>query len=130
MTMKYKENSYLGILNQNKSIIINSMSNISNKYINGARKESLHQNSQSRWSTNTINMSMSQVKTRELPMCNQETGNHWSTHQMPHLLHPKFKFDPLRPPQWSRHFVDPAFRLMRFPLDSELDLYWKNDFID
>ena len=29
---------------------------------------------------------------------------------------------------WSRHFVDPAFRLMRFPLDGELDFIWKIDF--
>ena len=26
---------------------------------------------------------------------------------------------------WSRHFVDPAFRLMRFPLDGELNFYLK-----
>ena len=26
-------------------------------------------------------------------------------------------------------FVDPAFRLMRFPLDGKLDFYFKNDFI-
>ena len=31
-------------------------------------------------------------------MCNQEIGNHWSTHRMPHLLHLKFKFDPLPSP--------------------------------
>ena len=36
--------------------------------------------------------------------------------------------DPLNDPQWSRHFVDPTFRLMRFPLDGELDFYLKNDF--
>ena len=74
---------------------------------------------------------MSQVKTRELTMCNQETCIHWSTHQMPHLLHLKFKLDPLNIPQWSRHFVDPAFRLMRFPLDGKLDLDLKKKiFID
>ena len=41
---------------------------------------------------------------------------------------PKRKYflqnDPLRS-QWSRHFVDPAFRLMRFPLDSKLDFYFE-----
>ena len=26
----------------------------------------------------------------------------------------------------SNHIVDPAFRLMRFPLDGELDFYLKN----
>ena len=114
MAMKYKENSYLGILNRNKSIIINSMSNISNIYIDGARKESLYQNSQSRWLTNTINMPMSQVKTRELPMCNQEIGNHWSTHQMPHLLRPKFKLDPLRSPVESP-FCGPRISAHAFP---------------
>ena len=35
--MKHKENSYLGILYQYESIIIISMSNISNKYINEAQ---------------------------------------------------------------------------------------------
>ena len=68
-----------------------------------------------------INMSMSQVKTntqactqwyRELSMCNQEMGTHWSSYQSPCLLHSKFKLDPLNNPQWSRHFVDPAFRLL------------------
>ena len=48
------------------------------------------------------------------------------------MLHFKFKLDPLKEkdPQWSRHFVHPAFRLMRFPLDGELDFYlfWKIDF--
>ena len=30
-----------------------------------------------------------------------------------------------------KHSVDPVFRLMRFPLDGELDfLFWKIDFID
>ena len=48
MAMKHRRNRYLRILNQDKSIIINSMSNISNKYIDGVRKESLYQNSQSR----------------------------------------------------------------------------------
>ena len=72
---------------------------------------------------------MSQVKARELSMCNQEMSTHWSTHQTPRLLHFKFKLDPLKDPQWSRHFVDPAFRLMRFPLDGELYFYLikKND---
>ena len=73
---------------------------------------------------------MSQVKARELSMCNQKMSTHWSTHQTPRLLHFKFKLDPLKKhPQWSRHFVDPAFRLMRFPLDGELDFYLKNDFL-
>ena len=44
---------------------------------------------------------------------------------MPRLLHLKFKLDPLNIPQWSRHFVDPAFRLMRFPLDGKLDFNLK-----
>ena len=26
--------------------------------------------------------------------------------------------------------VDPAFRLMRFPIDGELDFYFENDFTD
>ena len=73
-------------------------------------------------------MSMSQMKTREPSMCNQEVSIHWSIHQTPHLLHFKFKLDPLKDPQWSRHFVDPAFRLMRFPLNGGLDFYWKNWF--
>ena len=99
ISMKRRENSYLEILNQDKSI-------------------------------NTINMSIPQVKTQELSMCNQETSTHWSTHQKPHLLHFKFKFDPLKKnPQRSRHFVDPAFRLMRFPLHSELNFYLKNDLL-
>ena len=71
---------------------------------------------------------MSQVKARELSMCNQEMSTHWLTHQTPRLLHFKFKLDPLKDPQWSRHFVDPAFRLMRFPLDGKLDFNLKNDF--
>ena len=125
MTMRHRENSYIGILNQDKSIIINSMSNISNKYINGAQKESLYQNPQSRWSTNTINMPMSQVKTRELSMCNQEAGNHWSTHQTPNLLHLRFKLDPLNFPQWNRHFVDPVFRLMHFHSMASSIFIWK-----
>ena len=62
-------------------------------------------------------------------MCNQEMSIHWSSNQMPRLLHSKFKLDPLKKiPQWSRHFVDPAFRLMRFPLDGELDFDLKNWF--
>ena len=81
----------------------------------------LNQNNQPTWSTNVINMSMSQVKARELSMCNQKMSTHWSTHQTPYLLHFKFKLDPLKDPQWSRHFVDPVFRLMRFPLGGELD---------
>ena len=85
----------------------------------------LNQNNQPTWSTNMINMSMSQVKARELSMCNQEMSTHWSTHQTPRLLHFKFKLDPLKDPQRSRHFVDPAFWLMRFPLDDELDLNLK-----
>ena len=62
---------------------------------------------------------------KKLSMCNQEIGTHWLTHQIPHLLHPKFKLDPLNDPQRSRHFVDPVFRLMRFPLNGELDFYLK-----
>ena len=75
-------------------------------------------------------MSMSQVKTRELSMCNQKTGTRWSTHQMPCLLHLKFKLDPLTHPQRSRHFVDPAFRLNAFPtqwcMQSVEALQWWN----
>ena len=64
-------------------------------------------------------------------MCNHEKGIHRSTYQTPRLLHPKFKLDPLIDSQWSRHFVDPVFRLMRFPLDGETHfLFWKIDFID
>ena len=37
--MKHRENSYLGILYQYESIIIISMSNISNKYINEAQRK-------------------------------------------------------------------------------------------
>ena len=48
MAMKHKENSYLGILNQDKSIIIINISNVSNKYINEVQKESSYQNPQSR----------------------------------------------------------------------------------
>ena len=125
MAMKHKENSYLGILNQDKSIIIINISNVSNKYINEVQKESSYQNPQSRWSTNMINMSMSQVKTRELSMCNQEMSSHWSTHQMPYLLHLKFKRDPLNYPQWSRCFVDTAFRLMRFHSMASSIFIWK-----
>ena len=68
-----------------------------------------------------INMLMSQVKARELLMCNQEMSTHRSTHQTPRLLHFKFKLDPLKDPQWSLHFVDPAFWLMHFPLDGDLN---------
>ena len=73
-------------------------------------------------------MSISQMKTRKLSMCNQEMSTHWSTHQMPHLLHLKFKLDPLNPPQWSRHFVDPAFQLIHFSIDGELDFYFEKWF--
>ena len=125
IAMKHRRNSYLGILNQDKLIITIKISNISNKYINRAQKESLYQNPQSRWSTNMINMSMSQVKAQGLSMCNQKTSTHWSTHQTSHLLHLKFKLDPLNFPQWSRQLVDPVFRLMRFPLDGELDFILK-----
>ena len=30
---------------------------------------------------------------------------------------------------YPRLVVDPAFRLMRFPLDDELDFIWKIDFL-
>ena len=125
MATKYRRNSYLGILNQDKSIITIKMSNISNKYINEAQKESLYQNPQSRRSTNMINMSMSQVKAQGLSMCNQKTSTHWSTHQTSHLLHLKFKLDSLILPQWSRHFVDPAFQLMRFHSMASSIFIWK-----
>ena len=93
------------------------MSSISNKYINEAQKETLCQNPQSRWSTNTINMSMSKVKTQELSMCNQETSTHWSTHQMSHLLHLRFKLDPLLIPSgiailWTPYFGSCVFYSM------------------
>ena len=42
--MKHKKDRYIRILDQDNSIIINSVSNISNKYIKGAQKESLYQN--------------------------------------------------------------------------------------
>ena len=66
-------------------------------------------------------------------MCNQDMSIHWSSNQMPRLLHSKFKLDPLNDPQGSRHFVDPAFRSisMRFPLDGELDFnFEKLIFVD
>ena len=43
-----KYSNEVGILNQDKSIITIKMSNILNKYINEAQKESLYQNPQSR----------------------------------------------------------------------------------
>ena len=48
ISMKHRENSYLRILYQDESIIIISMSTISNKYINEAQRKSLCQNLQSR----------------------------------------------------------------------------------
>ena len=108
MAMKHREKGYLRILYQYESIIIISMSNISNKYNNQTCIQ---------WY-------------QGLSTCNQEIGTHWSTHQTPHLLHLKFKLDPLMIPSgvailWTPHFV-----LMRFPLDGELDFFiLKNDLI-
>ena len=42
---------------------------------------------------------------------------------MPHLLHLKFKFDPLNNPQRSRHFVNPVFSYDAFPLDGAPRLF-------
>ena len=65
-------------------------------------------------------------------MCNQEMGIHWSSNRMPRWLHSKFKLDPLTHPQWSRHFVDPAFRSLECVSHSmassifiwKIDFYW------
>ena len=54
---------------------------------------------------------------KRINRCNQhpiiqrhvERGIHWSTNQMSHFPQLEFKFDPLNIPQWSCHFVDPAF---------------------
>ena len=50
---------------------------------------------------------------QKLSMCNQETGTHWLTHQMPHLLHLKFKFDllwsPVKSPFCGPHISAHAF---------------------
>ena len=65
---------------------------------------------------------------QEPSMCNQEIGTHWSTHQMSHFPHLKFKLDPLDDPKWSRHFVNPVFSLDAFPLDDKtrfLFIWWK-----
>ena len=53
----------------------------------------------------------------KLPMCNQETGSHWSTHQMPCLLHLKFKLDPPSIPSgvailWTPLFSSCVFHSM------------------
>ena len=69
---------------------------------------------------------------QKFPMCNQETGTRWSTHQMPCLLHLKFKFDPLKSPAESP-ICGPRISIarMRFPLDGELEFYFeKLIFID
>ena len=129
IAMKYGRNSYLGILNQNKSIITINMSNISNKYINEAQKESLYQNPQSRWSTNTINMSMSKVKTQELSMCNQETSTHWSTHETPHLLYLKFKLDPLMHSSVESPFCGLRISAHVFFIRWRARFLFENDFI-
>ena len=76
IAMKHKKNSYLGILNQDKSIIITNISMSQNEY----------------------NIQACIQWYQELSMCNQEIGTHWSTHQTPHLLHLKFKLDPLKDP--------------------------------
>ena len=65
-------------------------------------------------STNTINVPMSQMKTRELLMCNQDMGTRWSTHQMPCLLHLKFKFDPLRLSSVESPFCGPRISAHAF----------------
>ena len=66
---------------------------------------------------------MSQVKTREFSMCNQEIGIHWSTNQMPCLLHFKFKLDPLKVP--SGVAIDFVGRMPAFSIDHVRS--WKHD---
>ena len=109
--------------------------NVSNKYSNEAREKS----PQSKSSIKIINHHNQHVHVpneynnqtciqwyQGLSTCNQEIGTHWSTHQTPRLLHPKFKLDLLNNPQWSRHFVDPAFQLNAFPTRWRARfLFWK-----
>ena len=71
-----------------------------------------------------ISKTLNVQSTVEQTETQRKVGTHWSINQTPHLFHFKFKLSPLNDPQWSRHFVDPAFRLMRFPLDGELDFYF------
>ena len=116
-----------------RSINIISMSmsqtNISMKHRRNHDIESPNQDKQSSKSAcqspNEYNIHACLQWHQKLSMCNHKKGIHWSTYQTPRLLHPKFKLDLLNNPQWSRHFVDPAFWLMRFPLDGELDFYLK-----
>ena len=63
-------------------------------------------------------MPMPQAKTLELSMCNQETV----PIDRPIKCHVRFILSSsltIHFPQRSRHFVNPTFRLMRFPLDGE-----------
>ena len=64
-------------------------------------------------------MSMSQVKTREPSMCNQDMSIHLSSNRIPRLLHSKFKLDPLMIPSGVAILWTPHFGSMRFPLDGE-----------
>ena len=91
-----------------------------------------------KWSINIINMSMPQTNTitnhasrisilRVLNVqstvkqthTQREVSTNWLTNQTSHLSLFMFKLDPLVIPQWSRHFVDPAFCLDAFLLDGE-----------
>ena len=127
MAMKHRENSYLRILYQYESIIIISMSNISNKIY--------------QWSTKKITVSKSPIKI--IDQYNQscqcpkwKLGNpqcaikKWvSTNRLikSHICFTLSSSLTLSYPQRSRHFVDPAFRLNAFPTrwrNSILVLKW------
>ena len=67
---------------------------------------------QARESINIITMLMSQmdiaIMHRKIPHQNSQCAMITQANQTPHLLKIKFKLDPKKNPQWSRHFVDLA----------------------
>ena len=78
--------------------------------------------SNTKWSINTISMSMYSTvmamkhkkKTTKSSMCNQDMSIHWSSNRIPRLLHSEFKLDPLKIPNrvailWTPHFGSNAF---------------------
>ena len=98
--------------------MINQHINVPNKYSNEAWEKSpqsespikiINHHNQHVHVPNEYNNQACIQWYQELSMCNQEIGIHWSTNPTPHLLHLKFKFDPLVIPSgvailWTPHF--------------------------
>ena len=60
---------------------------------------------------------------------NQEMSIHWSSNQMPRLLHSKFKLDPLKKSPVESSFCGPHISAHAFPTRmASLIFIWKIDF--